>query len=83
MSSVKTALGPELAAYLTTSDQRAVAAEVFALIAEDSDPGAARAWLIGVNPHLDDENPIRAIAANRADEVLAAAHAYADGQNAA
>ncbi|WP_312632057.1 hypothetical protein [Streptomyces noursei] len=42
----------------------------------------ARSWLIGMNPHLSDDNPLRAIAAGRGDEVLAAARAYARGDHA-
>ncbi|MEU1629541.1 hypothetical protein ABZ746_30375 [Streptomyces sp. NPDC020096] len=66
------------------ADQRLRAvAEAFDLLAEDSGLDVAHTWMTGMNPHLDDEAPIRAISARRADEVLAAARDYAVGQNAA
>lgn len=53
--------------------------QVFRLLAEVESPHTVRAWFIGMNPQLDDESPIEAIAAGRRREVLAAARAYAAG----
>ena len=36
----------------------------------------ARAWFMGMNPQLNDDSPVEALADGRAREVLAAARAY-------
>ena len=48
------------------------------LLAVDADQ-TARAWFIGMNPQLDDEAPIDAIAFGDAKAVLAAARSFIDG----
>lgn len=48
------------------------------LLAVDADH-TVRAWFIGMNPQLDDEAPIDALAAGDAKAVLAAARSFADG----
>lgn len=39
------------------------------------EPDAARAWLLGLNPHLGDRRPIDVIRTGRAEELLAAIRA--------
>ncbi|MET8019664.1 MULTISPECIES: hypothetical protein [Streptomyces] len=41
-----------------------------------------RAWMVGMDPHLDEQSPIQAIAAGQTDAVLAAARGERDGQHA-
>lgn len=50
--------------------------QVFEMIAEREGPHVARAWMIGMNPQLDDENPILCIARDRHHDVITAARAY-------
>lgn len=50
--------------------------QVFEMIAKREGPHVARAWMIGMNPHLDDENPILCIARDRHHDVIVAARAY-------
>jgi hypothetical protein len=53
--------------------------QVSQVIAEREGPQVARAWMLGMNPQLDDENPILCIAADRHHDVLLAARAYLKG----
>ncbi len=53
---------------------------IFQLIQSVESPHTVRAWFIGLNPQLDDdESPVEAIAANHFREVLAAARAFVAG----
>ena len=52
---------------------------VFQLIMSAESPHTVRAWFIGLNPQLEDESPVEAIAANRFREVAAAARAFVSG----
>lgn len=56
------------------------AREVFSLIAEAEGEQIARAWMIGMNPHLNDESPLLALKEGRAAEAIRAARAYLNGQ---
>lgn len=53
--------------------------KVFSGIARSESPNVARAWCLGMNPHLSDANPLVEIGAGRGLGVLAAARAYRDG----
>jgi hypothetical protein len=72
-------LGSNLAARLTTSEQQATAHRILQQLADREDPATARAWMIGMNPHLDDQAPILAIAEGRGQDAEAAARAYLNG----
>ena len=72
-------LGADLARHLTTARQQDVAWQVMRRLADRECPGVARAWMLGMNPHLGDESPLLAIVAGRAGDVEAAARAYLDG----
>lgn len=80
-----TQFGPRIATLLATPSQRADAVLAYDLIASsyqrDGD-SIARAWMVGMNPHLDEQSPIDAIAAGLGDAVLAAARAEARGDHA-
>ena len=52
---------------------------IFQTILQAEDEYVARAWFIGMNPHLDDEAPADALREGRVKDVVAAARAYADG----
>ena len=67
-------------AALLTPEQRQQTADVFQLIADADGEALARAWMIGRNPQLGDDNPILTIADGRTVEVRAAARAYLNGQ---
>lgn len=71
-------LGPALADPLTVREQ-ATAADAYCLIQTTDGPHVARAWMVGLNPHLDDQAPILAIQAGRGHAVLSAAQAYREG----
>lgn len=73
---VRAALGPGLSALLPTGTQQADAMAVFGLIADAEGPDIARAWLVGMNPDLDDRAPLAAIRTGDTAAVIAAAHAY-------
>ncbi|MFD8771436.1 hypothetical protein [Streptomyces sp. NPDC059916] len=72
--------GRRVTSQLAEPEQRATATRIFQQLAEREDPATARAWMIGMNPHLDDQAPILAIATGRGREAEAAARAYLDGQ---
>lgn len=52
---------------------------IWSLLAQADSDYVARAWFIGVNPRLGDEQPLMAIRAGRFPETLAAARAFARG----
>lgn len=53
--------------------------QVFKLIEAGENFHIARAWMIGMNPQLDDDSPLHAIAEARYKDVMAAARAYLQG----
>lgn len=72
--------GPAIVrAFLPTHELRRRAWTVHQQIADRETPSVARAWMIGRNPQLDDQEPIRAIAAGRIRDVEQAAANYSNG----
>lgn len=69
-------LGPSLAALLPEPAQQAAALAVFGRIAAVVGPDVARAWLVGMNPLLDDRAPLVVIRDGGTAAVLAAATDY-------
>ncbi|MFE3635370.1 XRE family transcriptional regulator [Streptomyces cellostaticus] len=55
------------------------ALQVFQLIQDAESLYTARAWLIGMNPQLDDKAPLGVIAEGHYRDVMIAARAYVDG----
>ncbi|MFD0352119.1 XRE family transcriptional regulator [Streptomyces sp. NPDC127110] len=55
------------------------ALQVFQLIHDAETLHTARAWMIGMNPQLEDEAPAQCIADGRRRDVMVAARAYVDG----
>ncbi|WP_030561843.1 hypothetical protein [Streptomyces aureocirculatus] len=55
------------------------ALQVFQLIQDAESLYTARAWMIGMNPQLQDEAPLTVIADGRFRDVMVAARAYVDG----
>ncbi|WP_331742767.1 XRE family transcriptional regulator (plasmid) [Streptomyces sp. NBC_00868] len=53
--------------------------QVFRYIEECENRHVARAWMMGMNPQLEDESPLLAIADERFKEVMAAARSYRQG----
>lgn len=53
--------------------------QVFHLVQSVESPHVGRAWLIGMNPQLDDQSPAEALAEDRLREVMAAARAFVSG----
>jgi hypothetical protein len=53
--------------------------QIFLLLQSEENAHTARAWLIGMNPQLDDETPADAIREGKVRDVLAAAKAYSTG----
>ncbi|MFG2296162.1 XRE family transcriptional regulator [Streptomyces sp. NPDC048603] len=65
---------------LPASEQRLRAAlSVIQLIQNAESLYTARAWMIGMNPQLEDQAPAQCIADGRERDVLVAARAYVDG----
>jgi len=52
--------------------------QIVELLLTGDSPTVVRAWFMGMNPQLDDENPAEVLAAGRTREVMAAARAYVD-----
>ena len=50
--------------------------QVFEILTSVDSPDVARAWLMGMNPDLDDASPAEALADGRSREVMAAARSY-------
>ena len=69
-------------AFLTTQEHRAQARTAFQLIADRDGPHIARAWFHGMNPNLDNANPLHAIQAGHGLAVITAAQTYVRGDNA-
>ena len=62
------------------AEQRLRAAyQVFAFLQSGDSAHTARAWLIGLNPQLDDESPVTAIRDGRLRDVMTAAKSYSAG----
>ncbi|MGW4506903.1 XRE family transcriptional regulator [Streptomyces sp. NPDC004436] len=53
--------------------------QVFRYIEECENRHVARAWMMGMNPQLEDESPLLAIAGEKFKEVMAAARSYRQG----
>lgn len=70
--------GPKLTDSLT-APQQDTAVDAYVLIQAVEGPHTARAWMIGMNPHLDDQAPLLAIQDGRGRDVLVAARAYLGG----
>jgi len=52
------------------------ALQIVELLLTGDSPSTVRAWFMGMNPQLDDENPAEVLSEGRAREVMAAARAY-------
>lgn len=52
--------------------------QIVELLLSGDSPTTVRAWFMGMNPQLDDDNPAEVLAQGRAREVMAAARAYAN-----
>ncbi|MFD7720846.1 XRE family transcriptional regulator [Streptomyces sp. NPDC059814] len=62
------------------SENRMLAAcQIFAFIARCENEHIARAWMMGMNPQLEDDSPIEAIAEGRFKEVMGAARSFQRG----
>ncbi|MFI7096745.1 hypothetical protein [Streptomyces lydicus] len=68
--------GPNLADWLDTDEHRDQAHTLLQLIATKDGPYIAAAWLIGMNPHLNDDSPLQAIRNGHSADARAAARAY-------
>ncbi|MFF7415466.1 XRE family transcriptional regulator [Streptomyces lydicus] len=53
--------------------------QVFQTIEHAENSHTARAWMIGMNPQLDDDSPLQAIADDRFKDAMAAARSYIKG----
>lgn len=53
--------------------------KVFSGIARVDGPDVARAWCLGMNPQLDDHNPLMQIGSGLGHKVLQAARTYVEG----
>lgn len=65
---------------LLDDGQQYTAHRIMHRIVDREGAAIARAWMIGMNPHLDDRAPILAIIDGGAPDVEAAASAYLEGQ---
>ncbi|MEV7421332.1 MULTISPECIES: XRE family transcriptional regulator [unclassified Streptomyces] len=53
--------------------------QVFEFITRAENAHTARAWMIGMNPQLDDDSPLEVIAEGRVKDAMAAARSYVKG----
>ena len=53
--------------------------QVFHLLQNEESPHTVRAWMIGMNPQLDDVSPAEAIHEGKLKDVWVAAKAYVSG----
>lgn len=53
--------------------------QIFRLLESSESDYTIRAWFIGMNPQLDDDSPLEAIAAGRHKDALVAARAFLAG----
>jgi hypothetical protein len=53
--------------------------QIFHLLQDEESPHTVRAWMIGMNPQLDEESPAEAIREGRLKDALIAAKAYVSG----
>jgi len=53
--------------------------QVFHLLQDEESPHTVRAWMIGMNPQLDDVSPAEALHEGQLKDVLVAAKAYISG----
>lgn len=69
-------LGLTLGAMVTEPEHIDFVEQVFKRMESDD---VARAWLMGMNPHLDDKSPLLEILAGNGRSVMGAVKAYEDG----
>ncbi|MFD4371112.1 XRE family transcriptional regulator [Streptomyces sp. NPDC058486] len=53
--------------------------QVFRYVEECENRHVARAWMMGMNPQLEDDAPLQALAGDRFKDVMAAARSYRQG----
>lgn len=53
--------------------------QIFHLLQTEESPHTVRAWLVGINPQLDNESPAEAIREGRLKDAVVAAEAYIAG----
>jgi len=53
--------------------------QIFHLLQDEESPHTVRAWMIGMNPQLDDVSPAEALHDGQLKDVLVAAKAYISG----
>lgn len=75
--------GPRAVARLTTPEQQQAAHRISQLLAAGEGAAIARAWMVGMNPQLDDQAPLLAVADGRFADVEVAARAYLNGNTPA
>ncbi|WP_330479941.1 hypothetical protein OG301_39050 (plasmid) [Streptomyces platensis] len=76
------ALGVKVTDWLDTDEHRDQAWNLHRLIADQDGPYVASAWLIGMNPHLNDDSPLNAIRNGHSADARAAAYAQISGAHA-
>ncbi|MEU3226212.1 XRE family transcriptional regulator [Streptomyces sp. NPDC006976] len=64
---------------IDSENRMRAACQVFAFISDCENQHIARAWMLGMNPQLDDDSPIEAIAEGRFKEAMAAARSFQRG----
>ncbi|MFF4255322.1 XRE family transcriptional regulator [Streptomyces sp. NPDC001663] len=76
---VEDAWTEELTELAPVTARKLVAAyNAFEMIEAAEGPSMARAWMIGMNPWMDDLSPVEAIAQGDCEDVVAAARVYSD-----
>jgi hypothetical protein len=65
----------------TTVDEKRLrdSYHVYLLLSTVEGDHTIRAWFMGMNPQLQDESPVEALASDKAPEVMAAARAFVAG----
>ncbi|MGY5127327.1 hypothetical protein [Streptomyces nigrescens] len=76
LENIAAVLGPTLTDWLDTEEHRDQAWNLHQLIADQDGPYVASAWLIGMNPHLNNDSPLNAIRNGHSADARAAAYAH-------
>lgn len=53
--------------------------QIYLLLSSVEGDHTIRAWFVGMNPQLEDDSPVDALAADRARDVMSAARAFVNG----
>ncbi|MER6844806.1 hypothetical protein [Streptomyces platensis] len=75
-------IGPTLTNWLNTDEHRDQPWNLLRLVTQQEGPYVAAAWLIGMNPHPNNDSPLNAIRNGHSHDARSAAYAQINGCHA-